>query len=255
MFLIVNRLGLKKKVRQIMKTVLYKSWTRGHKNQGWLDTYHTFSFADYYDPERMHFGALRVINDDVIEGRNGFDFHPHDNMEIVSIPLFGELEHKDNIGHRQIIRVGEVQTMSAGSGIKHSEYNPHPDQLLNLLQIWVYPNKENVKPRYDQQAFSFKKTDNKLVQIVSPSMADNNLWIHQDAWFSLGTFKEGHAFTYKPKKPGNGVWLMVIEGEFSVADQKLYRRDGLGVWDTDDISVTADSDKSCLLLIDVPMAF
>jgi len=238
-----------------MKTVLYRSSTRGHKDHGWLDTYHTFSFADYYDPERMHFGALRVINDDVVEGGEGFGTHPHDNMEIISIPLYGELKHKDSMGHSQVIRPGEVQVMSAGTGILHSEYNSDPDKPLNFFQIWVFPNKENVEPRYDQLSFDFENNKNSLVQIVSPNVEDNNLWIHQKAWFSIGIFNKENTFEYIPKKAGNGIWLMVIEGEFSVGDQKLYRRDGIGIWDTDKIKVTADTDEARILVIDVPMEF
>lgn len=238
-----------------MKTILYRSSTRGHKYHGWLDTYHTFSFADYYDPERMHFGALRVINDDIVEGGEGFGTHPHENMEIISIPLFGDLEHGDNMGHRQITRTGDIQVMSAGTGVKHSEYNPNPDRPVNFFQIWIFPNKENVEPRYEQRTFDFLDRKNQLVLIVSPYPADDSLWIHQDAWLSIGTFEKGHAFNYKPKKEGNGVWAMVIEGEFTIADEKLYRRDGLGIWDTNEISIVADSDMARILLIDVPMDF
>lgn len=236
-----------------MKTILYKSSTRGHRYHGWLNTYHTFSFADYYDPQRMHFGALRVINDDIVEGGKGFGTHPHDNMEIISIPLMGDLEHKDSIGHCQIVHAGEIQVMSAGTGVRHSEYNPNPDIPVNFFQIWVFPNKENVTPRYEQRAFDFKNKKNQLILIVSPYVEDDCLWIHQEAWFSIGTFEKGSLFTYKPKKEGNGVWAMVVEGEFTVAGQKLHRRDGLGVWETNEISIGTDSEGARILLIDVPM--
>lgn len=238
-----------------MKTVLYRASTRGHKYHGWLDTHHTFSFADYYDPDRVHFGALRVINDDIVKGGEGFGTHPHDNMEIISIPLYGDLEHKDSMGHTEVIRPGEVQVMSAGTGILHSEYNSNPDRPVNFFQIWVFPNKKNVEPRYDQRAFDFIHSKNKLVQIVSPNKEDDNLWIHQDAWFSIGTFDKGTTIEYKPKKKGNGVWAMVVDGEFTVADEKLHHRDGLGVWETDSVKVTADTDNARILLIDVPMEF
>ncbi|MDR2918959.1 MAG: pirin family protein [Tannerella sp.] len=238
-----------------MKSVLYRSSTRGHKYHGWLDTYHTFSFADYYDPERMHFGALRVLNDDIVEGGEGFGTHPHDNMEIISIPLFGDLEHGDSMGNGQIVHTGEVQVMSAGTGVQHSEYNPNQGKPVNFFQIWIFPNKENVEPRYEQKAFDLLDKKNQLVLIVSPYPADESLWIHQEAWMSIGTFDKDHIVKYKPKKEDNGVWAMVIEGEFTVADEKLYRRDGLGIWDTNEISIVADSDMARILLIDVPMDF
>jgi len=237
-----------------MKTILYRSSTRGHKNHGWLDTYHTFSFADYYDPERMHFGALRVINDDIVEGGEGFGTHPHDNMEIISIPLFGDLEHKDSMGHSQVIHSGEVQVMSAGTGVLHSEYNASPNKPVNFFQIWVFPNKENVEPRYEQKKFDFDNR-NRLVQIVSPHNNGNNLWIHQDAWFDIGYFDKDHQVEYKPQKAGNGVWLMVIDGEFTVENEHLYRRDGLGVWDTDKVVIKAETEGARILIIDVPMKF
>jgi redox-sensitive bicupin YhaK (pirin superfamily) len=222
-----------------------------------LDTYHTFSFANYYDPNRIHFGALRVVNDDIVTGGEGFGTHPHDNMEIVSIPLYGDLEHKDSMGHTEVIKAGEVQVMSAGSGITHSEYNANEDRPVNFFQIWVFPDKKNVEPRYDQRAFDFIHNKNKLVQIVGPKDDQENtaLWIHQNAWFSTGTFDKGTVSDYQIKKKGNGVFAMVVEGEFTVAGQKLYHRDALGIWDTDYAGITADSDNARILLIDVPMEF
>jgi len=238
-----------------MKTVLYRSSTRGHKNHGWLDTYHTFSFADYYDPERMHFGALRVINDDIVAGGEGFGTHPHDNMEIVSIPLYGELEHKDSMGHKQVIRPGEVQVMSAGTGVRHSEYNAHVDIPVNFFQIWVFPNRENVEPRYDQKAFDYLSKKNQLVELVSPVRDGNNLWLHQDVWFHIGTFDKDYSFEYQMKKRGHGVWAMIVEGEFIVEDQHLFHRDGFGLWEVDKIKIRSASDDARILLIDVPMDF
>jgi len=236
-----------------MKTVLYKAETRGHKNHGWLDTHHTFSFADYYDPERTQFGALRVINDDIVIAGEGFGTHPHDNMEIISIPLYGDLEHKDSMGNGSVIRSGEVQVMSAGTGITHSEFNASRSHDLNFFQIWVFPNKKNVTPRYGQQKFDFFNAKNELVQIVSPNPDDDGLWIYQDVWFNTGIFDRDYTFDYKLQRNGNGLYVMVIEGEFEVAGQPLYRRDGMGLWDTDLVKIKALSDNARILLIDIPM--
>jgi redox-sensitive bicupin YhaK (pirin superfamily) len=236
-----------------MKTVLYKANTRGHKNHGWLDTHHTFSFAGYRDPERVHFGALRVLNDDIVRGGEGFGTHPHDNMEIVSIPLYGDLQHRDSMGNGSVIRSGEVQVMSAGTGITHSEFNANKDADLNFFQIWVFPNKENVTPRYGQQKFDFLNAKNQLVQIVSPNPDDAGLWIHQDAWFNTGTFDKDYAFEYKLKDKGNGLYIMVIDGDFDVEGQVLSRRDGFGVWDTDSVKISTLSENARILLIEVPI--
>jgi len=240
-----------------METTLYRASSRGHAYHGWLDTYHTFSFANYYNPERIHFGALRVVNDDIVEAGEGFGTHPHDNMEIVSIPLYGNLEHKDSMGHTEVIRPGEIQVMSAGSGITHSEYNSSDKNPLNFFQIWVFPDTKNVKPRYDQRVFDFLEKKNELVQIVGPKDDQDNkaLWIHQSAWFSLGSFDKGTEIDYKVKKKGNGVFAMVVEGEFTVGGQKLHLRDAAGISDIDDLKITADSENGRLLLIDVPMIF
>lgn len=240
-----------------MKTTLYRASSRGHAYHGWLDTYHTFSFANYYNPERINFGALRVVNDDIVKGGEGFGTHPHDNMEIVSIPLYGDLEHKDSMGHTEVIRAGEVQVMSAGTGITHSEYNSNEDKPVNFFQIWVFPEKRNVTPRYDQRAFDYIHSKNQLVQIVGPKDdADNTgLWIHQNAWFNIGTFEKGKEIEYKIKRKGNGVFAMVVEGEFTVEGQKLHHRDGFGIQETDTVKITADSDNARILLIDVPMEF
>ncbi|MDR1706550.1 MAG: pirin family protein [Prevotella sp.] len=239
-----------------MKTTLYRASSRGHAYHGWLDAHHTFSFANYYDPHRINFGALRVINDDIIAGGEGFGTHPHDNMEIITIPLYGDLEHKDSMGHTGVIHAGEVQVMSAGSGLTHSEYNANADKPVNLFQIWVFPDKENVEPRYDQKAFDFLHNKNQLVQIVGPKQdAAEGLWINQNAWFSIGTFDKGQSFGYTVKKRGNGVFAMVVEGEFTIEGQKLHHRDGFGLSDTDGIKITADSENARILLMDVPMSF
>lgn len=238
-----------------MKTTLFKAASRGHANHGWLNAYHTFSFANYYNPSRINFGALRVINDDIVAGGEGFGTHPHDNMEIITIPLYGELEHKDSMGHTEVIKPGEVQVMSAGYGITHSEYNANKEKPVNLFQIWVFPNKRDVEPRYDQKAFDFVKNKNNLTQIVSPDKDGEALWIHQNAWFNVGVFDTDTSIEYKIQKQGNGVFAMVIEGEFMVGDQLLSHRDGLGISETDSFTFTAKTDNARILLMDVPMIF
>lgn len=238
--------------KNIMKTVLHKADSRGHANHGWLDTHHTFSFASYYDPERIHFGALRVLNDDIVASGGGFPQHPHDNMEIISIPLRGDLEHADSMGNKQVIKENDVQVMSAGTGIVHSEYNRNEDRDTNFLQIWVFPNKQNVEPRYGQITFDPEERKNKLQQVLSPNPEDEGTWIHQDAWFHIGNLDKGFTTDYTFKKNGNGVYAFVLEGEVKIGGQSLSKRDGLGISDTDSISIEAASDAE-LLLMEVPM--
>ena len=233
-------------------TIIHKAETRGHANHGWLNSFHTFSFANYYNPERMHFGALRVLNDDQVEAGMGFGTHPHDNMEIISIPLEGDLEHKDSMGNTAVIKNGDVQVMSAGTGITHSEYNRNKDKQVKFLQIWVFPNKKNVSPRYDQITLKEEDRHNKLQQIVSPSPEDAGAWIHQNAWFHLGKFDKGVSTDYNLKAKGNGVYAFVLRGEVSINGNKLGTRDGFGIWDTDKFSIKADSDAE-FLLMEVPM--
>ena len=235
-----------------MKTVLHTSESRGHANHGWLDTRHTFSFADYYDPSRIHFGALRVLNDDIVKPGEGFGTHPHNNMEIISIPLYGALQHRDSMGNGSVIRLGEVQVMSAGTGIKHSEFNASETVDVNFFQIWVIPNRKNVQPRYGQQQFNFEEK-NKFIQIVSPNPDDDGLWIYQDAWFYIATLDEGNTLEYVLKNPANGLYAMVIEGRFDVSGQLLSRRDGLGIWDVDRVTATAKSGDASLLLMEISM--
>lgn len=235
-----------------MKTVLHQADTRGHANHGWLDSYHTFSFAGYHDPSRIHFGALRVLNDDVVKGGTGFGQHPHDNMEIISIPLRGALEHGDNTGGHGIIESGEVQIMSAGSGILHSEKNASKTEDVNFLQIWVFPKERNIQPRYDQKLFSASDRQNKFQTVVSPEKNNGALWINQDAWFSLGKLVAGVSTEYTIHKSGNGVYAFIIEGDVAIGDQKLNKRDGFGVWDVEKIVITAKQDAE-VLLIEVPM--
>ncbi|HEY2581385.1 MAG TPA: pirin family protein, partial [Mucilaginibacter sp.] len=190
-------------------TVLHKAATRGHANHGWLNSYHSFSFANYYNPERMNFGALRVLNDDTVDAGKGFGTHPHDNMEIISIPLEGDLEHKDSMNNVAVIKNGDIQAMSAGTGIYHSEYNKDRAHRVKFLQIWVYPNKRNVEPRYDQITLNLEDRHNKLQQILSPNANDEGVWIHQNAWFHLGKFDKGISTDYMIKAKGNGVYVFV----------------------------------------------
>jgi len=233
-------------------SVLYKAETRGHADHGWLNSYHTFSFANYYNPERMNFGVLRVLNDDTIAPGMGFGTHPHDNMEIISIPLEGDLEHKDNMGNGSVIKYGDIQVMSAGTGITHSEFNGNKDKPGKFLQIWVIPNKKNVTPRYDQITLNVDDRHNKLQQILSPNAGDAGVWIHQNAWFHLGKFDKGVSAEYNVKAKGNGVFAFIISGIVTINNQKLNARDGFGIWDVENISIKADSDAE-LLLMEVPM--
>lgn len=236
-----------------MKTVLHKANTRGDANHGWLHSKHTFSFAGYYNPERMNFGALRVLNDDSVDAGMGFGAHPHDNMEIISIPLEGDLEHQDSMGNKTVIKNGDVQVMSAGTGITHSEYNKNSDRKVKFLQIWVFPNKRNVQPRYDQITLNPDERHNKLQQILSPNPEDAGVWIHQNAWFHLGKLDKGFTDVYKIKGTGNGVYAFILSGDVSINDQKLNSRDGFGIWDTDQFTITAESDAE-ILLMEVPMS-
>ncbi len=234
-----------------MKITLHTSESRGYANHGWLDTHHTFSFAGYYDPERVHFGALRVLNDDIVSGGAGFATHPHDNMEIVSIPLAGDLAHQDSEGNGSIIRHGDVQIMSAGTGILHSEKNPNPSQKVNFLQIWVFPKKRNIQPRYGQQTFPVEGRQNQWQTIVSPEEG-SGLWINQDAWFSLARLEAGRELNYELHLPSNGVYCFMIEGKSEIAGQTLKRRDGIGIEDAKEVTIAA-REASEILLIEVPM--
>ena len=234
-------------------TIIHKAGTRGDANHGWLHSRHTFSFADYYNPDRMHFGLLRVLNDDHVEPGRGFGTHPHDNMEIISIPLEGDLEHKDSMGNIAVIRNGDVQVMSAGTGITHSEYNRNKDKPVKFLQIWVFPNKKNVKPRYDQITLNPDDRHNKLQQILSPDPDDAGVWIYQDAWFHLGTFDKDFSAVYAIKKTGNGVYAFILKGDVNIEGNNLNERDGIGIWNTDKIMIRAISQDAEILLMEVPM--
>jgi len=234
------------------KTVLHKANTRGHANHGWLDTHHSFSFANYRNPERMNFGVLRVLNDDVVSGGRGFARHPHDNMEIISIPLSGALKHEDTLGSKHVIRKGDVQVMSAGSGIYHSEKNDSSNEEVRFLQIWMFPNARNVQPRYDQISYDPADLKNNLVQVLSPHQDDAGVWVHQNAWFHLGELDKGFRTTYQLKGQSTGVYAFVLEGDVTINGQALNKRDGFGVWDTKGIDIHADEEAQ-LLLMEVPM--
>jgi redox-sensitive bicupin YhaK (pirin superfamily) len=238
----------------MINTILHKAETRGHASHGWLNSMHTFSFANYHNPNRMHFGALRVLNDDTVEAGMGFGTHPHDNMEIISIPLEGDLEHKDSMGNVSVIRHGDIQVMSAGTGIFHSEYNKNRDQRVKFLQIWVFPNKKNVTPRYDQITLNPDDRHNKLQQILSPDANDKGVWIHQNAWFHLGKFDKGVSAEYKIKAAGNGVYAFILSGDITIDSQSLSTRDGYGIWNVDQLTVSADTEAE-FLLMEVPMSF
>ncbi|MDO6491649.1 MULTISPECIES: pirin family protein [unclassified Cellulophaga] len=237
-----------------MKTILHKADTRGHANHGWLNSYHTFSFANYQDTERMNFGALRVLNDDTVTEGRGFGTHPHKNMEIISIPLMGDLQHQDNMGNSTVIKEGDIQVMSAGTGVMHSEHNKNLDKAVQFLQIWIIPNTENVNPRYDQISTADLHKPNKLYQILSPNKEDAGVWIYQDVWFNLGDFTNDTTTTYTINKKGNGIYAFVLEGDIEIENQQLNKRDGFGLWETDSITINA-SKNSKLLLMEVPMFF
>jgi redox-sensitive bicupin YhaK (pirin superfamily) len=235
-----------------MKVALHKADTRGHANHGWLESYHSFSFANYHDSERMGFGVLRVLNDDRVTSGMGFGKHPHDNMEIISIPLSGDLEHKDSMGTTAVIKSGDVQVMSAGTGIFHSEKNQNRNEEVKFLQIWVQPNKRGVEPRYDQITLNPADLDDKLAQILSPNKDDEGVWVYQDAWFHMGNLNAETEVIYHIKKAGNGVYAFLLEGDATVAEVSLNRRDAVGITEAESFTVKADSDAK-ILLMEVPM--
>ena len=233
--------------------VIHKAATRGSANHGWLHSYHSFSFAGYYNPERIHFGALRVLNDDTVSGGMGFGTHPHDNMEIISIPLEGDLEHKDSMGNTTVIRNGDIQVMSAGTGIQHSEYNKNKNEQVKFLQIWIFPNKKNVTPRYDQVTLNVQDRHNKLQQVLSPNAEDEGVWVHQDAWFHLGNFEKDKTFEYQIKKAGNGVYAFILKGKFLMNGVEADTRDGIGISGVEKINFSSLSEDAEILLMEVPM--
>lgn len=235
-----------------MEKIYYPAAERGHNDIGWLKANFSFSFGPYYNPEKVHFGVLRVLNDDIIAGGKGFGTHPHDNMEIITIPLSGALEHKDSMGNIGVIQSGEVQVMSAGTGVTHSEYNHSKTEATNTLQIWLFPKERNIKPRYDQKNFTDVLTPNQLTTLISPDKSDGTLWINQDATFSMGDFEPGQQVKYDVKMPGNGVYVFVIDGAVRLDNTMLNKKDALGVYNTNSITIETEA-KSRLLLMEVPM--
>ena len=229
-----------------MKKVFHSASSRGAADHGWLKAKHSFSFANYYDSERVQFGALRVLNDDIIAPGMGFGTHPHDNMEIITIPLDGALEHKDSMDNIGVIETDEIQVMSAGSGVYHSEYNKNKDQSVSLLQIWVFPNKKNVTPRYDQKNIKDLKKVNSFYPIVTPNQNGPGMWIHQDAWFHLGEFDKETRINYNINKKGNGVYAFLIEGSVQIDGKSLEKRDALGLWDTESFELLANPNSRIL---------
>lgn len=235
-----------------MSKTIIRADERGHADHGWLNARHTFSFAGYYNPERVHFGLLRVFNDDIVAPAMGFGMHPHDNMEIVTIPLKGQLEHKDSEGNHGVITEGEVQVMSAGSGIYHSEFNPSKENEVNLLQIWVFPKQRDIEPRYDQKKFDEEGRKNQFQVVASPETDNGSLWLNQNVYFNIGNFDAGQSVTYNKKLKNNGLWIFVMEGEAEVNGEKLERRDSAGITDEEAIEIKANKDSK-ILIIDVPM--
>lgn len=237
-----------------MKYVLHKANTRGHADHGWLNAHHSFSFAGWYNPERINFGALRVLNDDIVAPGMGFGTHPHDNMEIITIPLHGSLRHQDSMGNGSVIRSGEVQVMSAGTGILHSEFNPDDKEELNLFQIWIFPHTKNVEPRYDQIVYDKNAAKNQFLELVGPDKNGPGTWINQNAWIKMANLDDGTILNYEINDNENGVYLMIIEGEAEINGQFLNKRDAIGIWATDKIEIKAIKGLS-VLAIEVPMSF
>jgi hypothetical protein len=236
-------------------TVIHRANTRGAADHGWLNAKHSFSFANYYNPERLHFGVLRVLNDDTVAAGMGFGKHPHDNMEIITIPLEGSIEHKDSMGNQGILKYGDVQVMSAGTGVQHSEFNASKTEALKLFQIWLFPNRKNVQPRYDQVTLNVSDRHNKLQQILSPETEKDGIWIYQDAWFSMGRFDKDFSIDYTVKRKTNGVYIMVVSGAVTINGNSLTDRDAIGLWDIDKVSITANTQDAEILVMDVPMGF
>lgn len=232
--------------------VLHKADSRGHADHGWLNAYHSFSFASWYNPDRVQFGMLRVLNDDTVAAGMGFGTHPHDNMEIITIPLEGDLAHKDSMGNTETIKTGDVQVMSAGTGVQHSEFNPNADQHTKLFQIWLFPKVRNVEPRYQQITLDVTEQKNNFAQILSPNADDEGVWIHQDAWFYLSDFDKDFSKKLTLKKEGNGFYIMNIEGEIEVNGEKLEKRDAIGIWETNEIEFKANM-NSKFLVMELPM--
>ena len=233
--------------------IIHKANTRGNANHGWLNAYHSFSFASWQNPQRNNFGVLRVLNDDTIAAGMGFGTHPHDNMEIITIPLEGDLAHTDSMGNTETIKTGDIQVMSAGTGVRHSEFNPNSDQQTKLFQIWLFPNKKSVAPRYQQLTMDVGAQKNNFAQILSPNPNDDGVWIHQDAWFYLSDFAANFEAILSLKKHGNGFYVMTIAGEIEVNEELLAKRDAIGVWNCEEIKIKA-LQNSKFLIMEIPIA-
>ena len=238
-----------------MKTEFHPAQSRGHQDHGWLKANHSFSFANWYNPKRMNFGALRVLNDDFIAAERGFGTHPHDNMEIITLPLKGKLTHRDSMGHSAVISAGDIQVISAGTGIYHSEQNEQSDEAVELLQLWIFPNQKDVQPRYDQITVREEQKENDFYQIISPYPEDAGSWIHQNAWLHLGDFKKASTANHQLKDPNNGLYVFVIEGQITLGEHQLQKRDALGLWEIGDELVFQVAENSLVLLIEVPLQF
>jgi len=232
--------------------IFYPANERGYDDKGWLKANFTFNFGPYYHPDKIQFGALRVLNDDIIEGGKGFDTHPHDNMEFITIPISGSLVHRDSMGNVSVVNVGGVQVMSAGSGVSHSEYNYSKTESANTLKIRLFPKEKDITPRYAQKCFLDRFKLNELTTMVSPDTACGALWINQDAIISIGDFEAGQQLKYDVKIPGNGVYIFIIDGTANINSTTLNKRDALGVYDTSSVSIETEA-KSRLLFIEVPM--
>lgn len=232
--------------------IYHAAASRGNADHGWLKSYHSFSFANYFNEEKMHFGALRVLNDDVVAPGRGFGMHPHENMEIITIPLKGNLEHEDSMGNKGVIKEGDVQVMSAGTGVMHSEYNKSKEEEVAFLQIWLFPRAQNLSPRYDQVNIKELKVKNKFYQIISPNKDEQGAWINQDAWFYMGEFDAGMEEKYNLHNKENGVYFFILDGDVEIEGKKLSKRDALGIWNINNLNVKTLSNAQ-ILLIEVPM--
>lgn len=235
-----------------MKSIFHPANARGHANHGWLNAHHSFSFANWYDPSKVQFGMLRVLNDDIVAAGQGFGMHPHNDMEIITIILSGALQHRDDMGNGSIIRPGDVQVMSAGTGVYHSEFNPSETEPTNLFQLWIFPKEKNIAPRYDQKTFAAGERENRIQTIASGFKQGDELYIHQDAALSLTKLQAGTAIDYSISKKGNGAYVMVVNGSAKIGELVTTTRDAVGIWETDSFNILAMEDAE-LLIIDVPM--
>jgi redox-sensitive bicupin YhaK (pirin superfamily) len=235
-----------------MKTIMHRASERGHADHGWLNARHSFSFANWYDPSKIQFGALRVLNDDIVSGGKGFGMHPHNDMEIITIILKGQLEHRDNMGNGSVIKPGDVQVMSAGTGVMHSEFNPSPTEKVNLFQLWIIPKEKGIKPRYDQKTFDVNERKNTIQTVASGYKRNGELYIHQDAAISLAYIDKGKSVSYDISHESNGAYIIVVEGSVEINSEKLEKRDAIGIIDASKVNINAATDAE-VMIIDVPL--